>query len=64
MKMHILIAQIIFGGIGLVFLITSLIAQFTWRPSMWYSGPTPLAGIIIGLIPIAIVFVLQGKHKE
>jgi hypothetical protein len=65
MKLEILIAQVIFGGIGLFFIGMAAVGVFYYRYNSYpSSGWSPVVGVFIGLPFIALVALLDGQHKK
>ena len=64
MKTEILIAQIIFGGIGLFFIGMAAVGMLSYRYSYPSSGWSPVVGVFIGLPFMAVVALLDGQHKK
>lgn len=65
MKLEVLIAQIIFGMLGLFFIGSAAVGILSYRPNSYPSaGWSPVVGVFIGLPFIAIVALLDGLHKK
>lgn len=68
MKKSILVAQLILGGMGIVFSFMAIMGQLQYTPRSMFgygsTGAQPIVLLIIGLPMIAVTLILQGKHKE
>lgn len=65
MKSEVLVAQIIFGGIGLFFIGMSALSISSYNSSGFpSSGLSPVIGVFIGLPFMAVVALLDGLHKK
>ncbi len=64
MKKSVLFAQIIFGGLGLFFLVIGIYGQLTFHPSIWYSGPQPIIMAFISLPLVAVAVLLNVLHEK
>lgn len=64
MKASILFAQLIFGILEGFFTVGGIASQTTFRPSIWYRGPSPIVMSFIGLPLLAVAATLQVLHKR